>query len=68
MRVRSLVVLTLTPDYASYQENLQAGSPLGVSGTGLSDGGTPTQEVSGATRDPPPNSASLIWEGWSFPK
>ena len=60
--------LTLTPVYASDQENLLAGSPLGVSGTGLSDGGTPTQEVSGATGDPSPNSTSLKWEGWSFPK
>ena len=60
--------LTSTPVYASDQENLTAGSPLGVSGTGLSDGGTPTQEVSGATGDPSPNSTSLKWEGWSFPK
>ena len=60
--------LTLSPDYASDQENPQAGSLLGVSGTGLSDGGTPTQEVSDTTGDPSPNAISLKWEGWSFPK
>ena len=60
--------LASSPDYASDQENPEADSPLGVSGTGLSDGGTPTQEVSGATGDPSPNATSLKWEGWSLPK
>ena len=59
--------LASSPDYASDQESPQADSPLNIGGTSLSDGDTPTREVSGATGDTSLKATSLKREEGPFP-